>query len=108
MGDEFPNAEVWRYSLTSPAMTLTAWQILANDLSAVQPNWYGPVTSPYPCRHTNMIPYRVPPNVKFEIDDVESPWLHNIPFDYIFCRYMAACIKDWPRLVGNIYEFVLH
>ncbi|KAJ9150561.1 S-adenosyl-L-methionine-dependent methyltransferase [Coniochaeta hoffmannii] len=68
MGDEFPNAE-----------------ILANDLSAVQPNW-------------------VPPNVKFEIDDVESPWLHNIPFDYIFCRYMAACIKDWPRLVGNIYD----
>ncbi|OIW25664.1 S-adenosyl-L-methionine-dependent methyltransferase [Coniochaeta ligniaria NRRL 30616] len=68
MGDEFSNAEV-----------------LANDLSAVQPNW-------------------VPPNVKFEIDDVESPWLHNIPFDYIFCRYMAACIKDWPKLVGNIYE----
>jgi len=68
MGDEFPNAEV-----------------LANDLSAVQPNW-------------------VPPNVKFEIDDVESPWLHNIPFDYIFCRYMAACIKDWPKLVGSIYE----
>ena len=48
----------------------------------------------------------VPPNVKFEIDDVESPWLHSVPFDYIFCRYMAACIQDWPKLVGNIFEFV--
>lgn len=48
----------------------------------------------------------MPPNVKFEIDDVESPWLHNFPFDYIFCRYMAACIKDWPKLVENIYKSV--
>jgi hypothetical protein len=49
----------------------------------------------------------VPPNVKFEIDDVESPWLHSYPFDFIFCRYMAACIVDWPRLVKNVYECVL-
>jgi hypothetical protein len=48
---------------------------------------------------------RVPPNVKFEIDDVESPWLHNIPFDFIMCRYMAASIKDWPKLVKSIYEY---
>jgi hypothetical protein len=48
---------------------------------------------------------RVPPNVKFEIDDVESPWLHPMPFDYIMCRYMAASIKDWPKLVKNIYEY---
>ncbi|RYP28266.1 hypothetical protein DL767_007296 [Monosporascus sp. MG133] len=60
-------------------------EILANDLSAVQPSW-------------------VPPNVKFEIDDVESPWLYNNPFDFIFCRYMAACIKDWPKLVQSIFE----
>ncbi|KAH8904120.1 S-adenosyl-L-methionine-dependent methyltransferase [Coniochaeta sp. PMI_546] len=77
MGDEFPNAEACHPT--------SECQVLANDLSAVQPNW-------------------VPPNVKFEIDDVESPWLHNIPFDYIFCRYMAACIKDWPKLVGSIYD----
>ncbi|RYP65560.1 hypothetical protein DL770_008972 [Monosporascus sp. CRB-9-2] len=59
--------------------------ILANDLSAVQPTW-------------------VPPNVKFEIDDMESPWLYDNPFDFIFCRYMAACIKDWPKLVQSIFE----
>ncbi|KAL1876834.1 hypothetical protein VTK73DRAFT_9136 [Phialemonium thermophilum] len=60
-------------------------EVLGNDLSAVQPEW-------------------VPPNVKFEIDDVESPWSHQAPFDFIFCRYMAACILDWPKLVNSIYE----
>lgn len=25
-------------------------------------------------------------------------------YDYIMCRYMAASIKDWPRLVKNIFE----
>ena len=47
---------------------------------------------------------RTPPNVKFEVDDVESPWAHDQTFGYVFCRYMAACILDWPKLVGNIYE----
>ncbi|KAF6812090.1 methyltransferase [Colletotrichum sojae] len=47
---------------------------------------------------------RVPPNVKFEIDDVESTWVGEKKFDYIFCRYMACSIRDWPRLVRNIYN----
>ncbi|KAL2207636.1 S-adenosyl-L-methionine-dependent methyltransferase [Sarocladium strictum] len=59
--------------------------ILGNDLSPVQPQW-------------------TPPNVKFEVDDVESPWMHDAKFDYVFCRYLAACILDWPKLVGNIYS----
>ncbi|KAE9579594.1 hypothetical protein CGMCC3_g4369 [Colletotrichum fructicola] len=41
-------------------------EIIGNDLSAIQPLW-------------------VPPNVKFEIDDVESPWVG-------------------PNLVKNIYD----
>ncbi|KAK2030142.1 TAM domain methyltransferase [Colletotrichum zoysiae] len=60
-------------------------EIIGNDLSAIQPPW-------------------VPPNVKFEIDDVESPWLHNKKFDYIFVRYMLVAIKDWPKLMNNIYK----
>jgi Methyltransferase domain len=47
---------------------------------------------------------RVPPNVKFEIDDVESAWTYNTPFDFIFCRYMTASILDWPKLVKSIYD----
>jgi hypothetical protein len=50
--------------------------------------------------------YRTPPNVKFEVDDVESPWMQDAKFDYVFCRYLAACILDWPKLVGNIYRYV--
>jgi len=57
--------------------------ILGNDLSPIQSQW-------------------LPPNVKFEVDDVESPWMHQDHFDYVFCRYMTACIKDWPKLVENI------
>ncbi|KAK3346883.1 S-adenosyl-L-methionine-dependent methyltransferase [Lasiosphaeria hispida] len=60
-------------------------EILGNDLSAIQPQW-------------------VPPNVKFEVDDVESEWTHSAPFDYIFCRYMFACILNWPKLVKNVYD----
>ncbi len=48
---------------------------------------------------------RVPPNLKFEIDGVESPWVHSAPFDFIFCRYMAASILDWPKLVKSVYEY---
>jgi hypothetical protein len=49
---------------------------------------------------------RVPPNVKFEVDDVEGDWVYAHPFDYIFCRYMTGSIADWPKLVKNIYECV--
>ncbi|GKT94503.1 UMTA methyltransferase family protein [Colletotrichum tofieldiae] len=45
-----------------------------------------------------------PPNVKFEIDDVESPWVVQNKYDYIVCRYMAGSIADWPRLISNIYD----
>ncbi|KAL1614924.1 hypothetical protein SLS54_009373 [Diplodia seriata] len=62
-------------------------QILGNDLSPVQPSW-------------------VPPNVKFEIDDVENEWSHSQPFDYIFSRYLAGAIGDWPRLVRSAYANV--
>jgi hypothetical protein len=50
------------------------------------------------------MPNFVPPNVKFEVDDVESEWVHDAKFDWIFCRYMAASIFEWPKLVGNIFE----
>jgi len=60
-------------------------EIIGNDLSAIQPPW-------------------VPPNVRFMLDDVESTWIYNTPFDFIFCRYMASCISDWPQLVRRAHE----
>ncbi|KAF6802046.1 C6 finger domain-containing protein, partial [Colletotrichum sojae] len=62
-------------------------EVIGKDLSAIQPSW-------------------APLNVKFEIDDVESPWVDTAEFDYIMCRYMVASIKDWPVLVLNIFDHV--
>ncbi|KAK1463539.1 hypothetical protein CMEL01_13608 [Colletotrichum melonis] len=59
-------------------------EILGNDLSAIQPAW-------------------VPPNVRFEIDDVESEWLGN-KYDFIFSRYMCGSIADWPKYVKRVYD----
>ncbi|KAJ0322765.1 hypothetical protein COL5a_008591 [Colletotrichum fioriniae] len=61
--------------------------ILGNDLSAIQPAW-------------------VPPNVKFEIDDVESEWIGEDKYDFIFSRYMAGALADWPTYVRRVYEYV--
>ncbi|KAJ0323048.1 hypothetical protein COL5a_008495 [Colletotrichum fioriniae] len=54
--------------------------------------------------HSLSLDYRVPPNVKFEIDDVESEWVGVKKYDFIMCRYMAASIQDWPKLIANIYD----
>ncbi|KAK1599180.1 methyltransferase domain-containing protein [Colletotrichum navitas] len=59
-------------------------EIVGNDLSAIQPTW-------------------VPPNVKFEIDDVEDSWVTE-KYDFIFCRYMAASLGDWPKLMRRIFR----
>jgi len=60
-------------------------QVLGNDISPVQPT-------------------SVPPNVSFEVDDMESDWVYASPFDYIHARYLAGSIKDWPRLVSQAYD----
>ncbi|KAK1760216.1 methyltransferase domain-containing protein [Echria macrotheca] len=62
-------------------------QVLGNDLSPIQQCW-------------------VPPNVKFVIDDIESPWSYRNPFDLIFGRYLATAIQDWPSLVRSTFENV--
>jgi hypothetical protein len=60
--------------------------ILGIDLSPIQPDW-------------------VPPNVRFMVDDAESPWLHpRNHFDYIHSRHTVMGIKDWPRLMRRSYE----
>ncbi|KUL90556.1 hypothetical protein ZTR_00397 [Talaromyces verruculosus] len=74
-------------------------QVIATDLSYIQPTW-------------------VPPNLTFEIDDAESDWsfvqLSSSSssssssdvqkFDYIHIRSMAGSIADWPRLLSRAYN----
>lgn len=61
--------------------------VLGLDLSPIQPEW-------------------VPPNVKFMVDDVESPWLRPLNhFDYIHGRHTVMAIRDWPKLMRRVYEY---
>ena len=46
----------------------------------------------------------VPPNVHFEIDDVEEDFPEERSYDYVHCRYLAYAIKDWRRLINQIYN----
>ncbi|RDW58504.1 hypothetical protein BP5796_12434 [Coleophoma crateriformis] len=50
-------------------------------------------------------PSIVPPNVRFEVDDIEHIWTYRSQFDLIHARFLAAAIADWPKLVGQVYEF---
>ncbi|KAF3905206.1 hypothetical protein ABW21_db0200491 [Orbilia brochopaga] len=60
--------------------------VVGNDFSPIQPKW-------------------VPPNVSFEVDDVESEWTHkDDTFDHIFCRYMLGSIKNWERLFQQAFK----
>ncbi|KFZ23082.1 hypothetical protein V502_02444 [Pseudogymnoascus sp. VKM F-4520 (FW-2644)] len=60
--------------------------VLGVDLSPIQPEW-------------------VPPNVRFMVDDIESPWIHPPNhFDLIHSRHIVMAVKDWPRLLKNAYR----
>ncbi|PGH14485.1 hypothetical protein AJ79_02978 [Helicocarpus griseus UAMH5409] len=59
--------------------------VIGNDLSPIQPSF-------------------VPPNVRFEIDDIEEDFAHSEPFDYIHARYLAGSIKDWPALIRQTFR----
>lgn len=60
--------------------------ILGVDLSPIQPDW-------------------LPPNVRFMVDDAESPWLYpRNHFDYIHSRHTVMAIKDWDTLYRRAFE----
>ena len=46
----------------------------------------------------------MPPNVKFEVDDAEENWTFQHQFDLVHCRYLAAAISDWGKLVRQCFE----
>ena len=51
---------------------------------------------------------RVPPNVKFLVDDIESEWAYESnPFDFIHARYLLVSIKDFPKLIKQCYQYVI-
>lgn len=49
------------------------------------------------------MPLVVPPNVHFEVADIEDEWAFTQPFTYIFARYLAGAIKNWPLLMQQTF-----
>nr|POE56557.1 protein hob3 [Quercus suber] len=60
-------------------------QIVGTDLSPIQPTM-------------------VPPNIEFLIDDITSEWLYPQKFDYIHSRMIILAIKDWSKLVDEVWK----
>lgn len=48
--------------------------------------------------------FSLPPNVDFEVDDIEEEWVFDEPFDYIHSRLMTSSIADWKEYLKNCYE----
>nr|XP_036585202.1 methyltransferase domain-containing protein [Colletotrichum truncatum]KAF6795099.1 methyltransferase domain-containing protein [Colletotrichum truncatum] len=48
--------------------------------------------------------FSTPPNVKFEIDDIEEPWTHTQPFDYIHSRMMTSALSNWRSYLQKCYD----
>ncbi|KAI8233978.1 putative methyltransferase tdiE [Colletotrichum sp. SAR 10_86] len=60
-------------------------EVYGNDLSPVQPG-------------------HVPPNVRFEVDDVEDEWTFSRPFSYIHSRVMTSSIGDWRLYLRRCFD----
>ncbi|TDZ31394.1 Secondary metabolism regulator LAE1 [Colletotrichum spinosum] len=47
---------------------------------------------------------RYPPNVTFEVDDIEEPWLFGRPFDYIHSRMMTSSLSNWRQFIQTSFD----
>ena len=51
-------------------------------------------------------PSMVPPNVTFQVDDLEEPWsFGGEKFDFVYSRMMSGAIADWPKLFQQSFEY---
>jgi len=51
--------------------------------------------------------FRIPPNVRFEVDDMEEEWAYpSASFDYIHMRSMSGSFSDWDRVLEQAYKYV--
>ncbi|KAK4145667.1 uncharacterized protein C8A04DRAFT_10519 [Dichotomopilus funicola] len=63
-----------------------ASQILGTDLSPIQPEY-------------------IPPNCRFEIDDLDDDWVYSHKFDYIHGRGLLPFIKtSWDKLFRTVHD----
>lgn len=92
-------------ALTSTRLPLDTTRIL--DLGTGTGTWAIEMAARYPQAQitgVDVYPIQrrkgVPPNVKFEIDDVENPWsAADDSLDFVHARSIAGGVRDWPALL---------
>ncbi|KAI0547014.1 S-adenosyl-L-methionine-dependent methyltransferase [Xylaria curta] len=61
-------------------------EVIGVDISPSQPQW-------------------IPPNLKFEIDDITQPWTYAPnSFDYIHMRWLIGAIPNWYTVFREIFQ----
>ncbi|KAE8441209.1 hypothetical protein EG329_005609 [Mollisiaceae sp. DMI_Dod_QoI] len=61
-------------------------EVIGTDISPIQPKW-------------------VPPNLTFEVDDLEAEWLYRPgTYDLVHVRFMFLAIKDFPAMLAQAYR----
>ncbi len=45
----------------------------------------------------------MPPNVTFEVDDLEEQWTFPNKFDFVYARMMVGGFADFPRFFGQAF-----
>ncbi|KAI0450561.1 S-adenosyl-L-methionine-dependent methyltransferase [Xylaria acuta] len=61
-------------------------EVVGVDISPSQPQW-------------------IPPNLKFEIDDITQPWTYaSNSFDYIHMRWLIGAIPNWYTLFREVFQ----
>ncbi|KAH7010598.1 S-adenosyl-L-methionine-dependent methyltransferase [Microdochium trichocladiopsis] len=82
--DEHPHAEVRSLSECRLNGTHNLW-VVGVDIAPIQPGL-------------------VPPNLRFEVDDVEKPWTWTQQFDYIFVRMLVGSLASWEPFFKQAYD----
>lgn len=86
--------------LIDPADEHPEAKILGIDLSPIQPALYVPNLD---CG-LKLTQSSIPPNLSFEIDDLEASWTFREKFDLIHCRMMTGSFANWPKFFDRAFE----
>ncbi|KAJ0303776.1 hypothetical protein COL516b_006213 [Colletotrichum fioriniae] len=78
----------WTLQSSDFADEFPSAQVTGVDISPIQPGW-------------------VPPNCKFQVDDIEQPWTWSEDFDFIHIRHLEASIADWPALYKQVFDHLV-
>ncbi|KAH7357171.1 S-adenosyl-L-methionine-dependent methyltransferase [Rhexocercosporidium sp. MPI-PUGE-AT-0058] len=60
-------------------------EVVGVDLSPIQPSF-------------------IPPNLVFQVDDIEEEWTFANKFDFIYSRMMTGSMMDWPKFFSQSFE----